>query len=100
MKKLAALFMFVLLTSGAFAQGWTFDGYFPDTTSLRYRFRRSWRRLRSIRKSLDTTLQFCCGFHLEWKCMGKNRRALIALILTEPRHHFSPIKVFVGPTFH
>ena len=35
MKKLAALFMFVLLTSGAFAQGWTFNGYFPDTTKLR-----------------------------------------------------------------
>ncbi|MBK8663320.1 MAG: T9SS type A sorting domain-containing protein [Ignavibacteriales bacterium] len=98
MKKLAALFMFVLLTSGAFAQGWTFDGYFPDTTSLRFGsgghgiacdpYGRVWIHLYS--SAVDSIWNGNA-----WVKTG----ALYCFNPDGTQASFSPIKVFVGPTF-
>lgn len=99
MKKLSALFLFALLTTGAFAQGtWTFDKHFPDTTSLRIGsgahgvavdpYGRVWLQLYS--SAVDSIFNGTA-----WVKTG----ALFCFNPDGTQASFSPIKVFVGPSF-
>ena len=90
--------MFVLLTSGAFAQGWTFDGYFPDTVGLRNAsgghgiatdaYGRVWIQLYG--SAVDSIWNGNA-----WVKTG----ALYCFNADGTQASFSPIKVFVGPNF-
>lgn len=96
MKKLSALLLFMLLTSGAFAQGWTFNGYFPDTTHFRVGsgghgvavdpYGRIW-------FSLYSNLADSIWNGNAWVKCG----ALYCFNQDGTQASFSPIKVFVGP---
>ena len=96
MKKLSALLLFMLLTSGAFAQGWTFNGYFPDTTHYRVGsgghgvavdpYGRIW-------FSLYSNLADSIWNGNAWVKCG----ALYCFNQDGTQASFSPIKVFVGP---
>ncbi len=99
MKKLSALFLFALLTTGAFAQGgWTFDKHFPDTTSLRNAsgghgiavdpYGRVWIQLYG--NAVDSIWNGNA-----WVKTG----ALFCYNPDGTQASFSPIKVFVGPNF-
>ncbi|GMU90427.1 MAG: hypothetical protein AMXMBFR49_26320 [Chlorobiota bacterium] len=99
MKKLSALFLFALLTTGAFAQGgWTFDKHFPDTTQLRFgsgghgiavdNYSRVWIQLYST--AVDSIWNGNA-----WVKTG----ALHCFNPDGTQASFSPIKVFVGPNF-
>ncbi|KAB2908664.1 MAG: T9SS type A sorting domain-containing protein [Ignavibacteriales bacterium] len=99
MKKLSALFMFALLSTGVFAQGgWTFDGYFPDSTSLRVGsgghgiacdpYGRVWIQIYSF--AVDSIFNGTA-----WVKTG----ALYCFNPDGTQASFSPIKVFTGPGF-
>jgi hypothetical protein len=97
MKKLSALFIFVLMTTGAFAQStWTFDKHFPDTTSL---------RIGSGAHGVAVDPYGRVWFHLYSSAVDSiwNGNAWVktgALYCFNPdgtQASFSPIKVFVAP---
>ncbi len=96
MKKLSALLLFMLLTSGAFAQGWTFNGYFPDTTH--YRFPSGGHGVAVDPYGRVWYAPFSSAVDSIWN--GNAWVKCGALFCFNPdgtQASFSPIKVFVGP---